>query len=58
MDELGRLLLSVCAIVPKGVVVFLPSYDYEQQAGHSVHTTPVLLLAPKLTSLPFVDACV
>lgn len=30
MDELGRLLVNVCTAVPKGVVCFLPSYDYEK----------------------------
>jgi chromosome transmission fidelity protein 1 len=31
LDEIGRLLVNVCAVVPKGVVVFLPSYEYEKQ---------------------------
>ncbi|GAB5036393.1 atp-dependent rna helicase ddx11-like protein 8-like [Nannochloropsis oceanica] len=30
MDELGRLLLNVCTIIPGGVVVFFPSYGYEE----------------------------
>lgn len=29
MDELGRALLNVCTVTPGGVVVFLPSYQYE-----------------------------
>ncbi|EDN92053.1 hypothetical protein SS1G_07915 [Sclerotinia sclerotiorum 1980 UF-70] len=28
MDELGRVLLNVCTIVPDGVVVFFPSYNF------------------------------
>ena len=30
MDELGRAILNIAACVPAGVVVFLPSYDYER----------------------------
>nr|XP_003700633.1 PREDICTED: probable ATP-dependent RNA helicase DDX11 [Megachile rotundata] len=30
MDELGRALLNVCNIVPAGIVVFLPSYNFEE----------------------------
>jgi chromosome transmission fidelity protein 1 len=30
MDELGRALVSLAAVVPAGLVVFLPSYDYER----------------------------
>ncbi|KAL6431362.1 hypothetical protein ACFW04_007181 [Cataglyphis niger] len=29
LDELGRALLNVCNIVPAGIVVFFPSYSYE-----------------------------
>jgi hypothetical protein len=28
MDELGRLLLNVCRVVPQGVVAFFPSFEY------------------------------
>ncbi|XP_068203426.1 ATP-dependent DNA helicase DDX11 isoform X1 [Palaemon carinicauda] len=31
LDELGRVLVNLCAIVPGGIVCFLPSYDYEQK---------------------------
>jgi len=31
LDELGRLLLSLAASVPDGIVVFLPSFGYEEQ---------------------------
>ena len=35
MDELGRVLLDVCARVPDGVVVFVPSFGYEEElVGH------------------------
>jgi chromosome transmission fidelity protein 1 len=30
IDELGRLLVNVCRVVPEGIIVFLPSFDYEQ----------------------------
>ncbi|KOO28545.1 pre-mRNA-splicing factor [Chrysochromulina tobinii] len=33
LDELGRLLLSLAASVPDGIVVFLPSFGYEEQVG-------------------------
>lgn len=29
IDELGRILVNVCTMVPGGVVCFLPSYQYE-----------------------------
>ncbi|KAL0127028.1 hypothetical protein PUN28_005395 [Cardiocondyla obscurior] len=29
LDELGRALLNLCNIVPAGIVVFFPSYNYE-----------------------------
>ncbi|XP_076445975.1 ATP-dependent DNA helicase DDX11-like [Babylonia areolata] len=31
LEELGRGLINVCSVVPGGVVVFFPSYDYEQR---------------------------
>lgn len=31
LDELGRVLVNVCTVVPGGVVCFLPSYDYEDK---------------------------
>ena len=30
MCELGRALQNICNIVPAGIVVFLPSYSYEE----------------------------
>lgn len=30
MDELGRALLNISNIVPAGIVVFLPSYNFEE----------------------------
>lgn len=29
LDELGRALLNLCNVVPAGIVVFFPSYKYE-----------------------------
>ncbi|XP_064405283.1 ATP-dependent DNA helicase DDX11-like isoform X2 [Halichondria panicea] len=34
LDELGRALVNLCTVVPGGIVVFFPSYDYEKR----VHT--------------------
>lgn len=31
IDELARLVLNICALVPDGIVIFFPSYHYEQQ---------------------------
>jgi len=31
MDELGRLVLNVCRLVPGGLIIFSPSYAYESQ---------------------------
>lgn len=31
LDELGRLLVNVCNVIPAGVVVFFVSYDYEDR---------------------------
>ncbi|XP_076648589.1 ATP-dependent DNA helicase DDX11 isoform X2 [Halictus rubicundus] len=30
LDELGRALVNICNIVPAGIVVFLPSYNFEE----------------------------
>ena len=30
MEELGRVVYNVCNVVPGGIVVFFPSYDYEK----------------------------
>ncbi|XP_014677194.1 PREDICTED: probable ATP-dependent RNA helicase DDX11 isoform X2 [Priapulus caudatus] len=32
IDELGRLLMNVCNVVPRGIVCFFPSYNYEKLA--------------------------
>jgi chromosome transmission fidelity protein 1 len=29
LNELGRILINVCNVVPAGVVCFFPSYEYE-----------------------------
>jgi chromosome transmission fidelity protein 1 len=31
IDELGRLALNACGVVPGGVVVFFPSFSYADQ---------------------------
>ena len=31
MDEIGRVVSSICKVVPSGVVVFFPSYRYEEE---------------------------
>lgn len=30
LDELGRALLNLCNIIPAGIIVFLPSYNFEE----------------------------
>ncbi|KAI5073385.1 hypothetical protein GOP47_0011398 [Adiantum capillus-veneris] len=42
MEELGRLLFNLCCIVPEGVVVFLPSFEYEQQLYSAWQLTGIL----------------
>lgn len=31
MDELGQSIYNICSLVPKGVVIFLPSYTFLDQ---------------------------
>lgn len=40
LDELGRLMTNVCKLVPGGVVCFLASYGYLDQASHETWTIP------------------
>lgn len=42
LDELGRTLINICNIVPAGIVVFLPSYGYEDLLFKHLETTGVL----------------
>jgi hypothetical protein len=56
MDELGRLLFNVCAAVPKGVVCFLPSYDYEKALVAHWTTTGALCRLQSKKVLPY-GAC-
>jgi chromosome transmission fidelity protein 1 len=30
LNELGRILINVCNVVPAGIVCFFPSYEYEK----------------------------
>ena len=39
LDELGRVLINLCNLIPAGFVVFFPSYKFENEAyGHWVKT--------------------
>ncbi|XP_064636727.1 ATP-dependent DNA helicase DDX11-like [Lineus longissimus] len=31
LDELGRIMFNLCNLIPGGIVVFFPSYDYERR---------------------------
>lgn len=59
MSELGRTLQNICNIVPAGIVVFLPSYSYEELLYKYLENSGVLaklgskkcvFREPKLTS--------
>jgi chromosome transmission fidelity protein 1 len=41
INELGRLLLNVCAVVPAGLVVFFPSYAFEDSVWKHFHESGV-----------------
>lgn len=30
LNELGRILINVCNVIPAGIVCFFPSYEYEK----------------------------
>lgn len=42
IEELGRLVLNMCNLVPDGVVMFFPSYHYEQQVISTWETSGML----------------
>ena len=42
LDELGRVLCNICNIVPGGIVIFFPSYAYEQKVYDHFCKTKVL----------------
>jgi len=42
MDELGRVLVSICSMVPDGIVVFFCSYDHLQKTYAYFEKTSVL----------------
>jgi chromosome transmission fidelity protein 1 len=42
IDELGRSILTLCSVVPKGFVVFLPSYNYENTVFMRWRATGIL----------------
>ena len=51
IDELGRSVLNLCSVVPKGFVVFLPSYKYESLIFQRWRTTGLLTQLEKKRSL-------
>ena len=51
IDELGRVVLNLCNVVPKGFVVFLPSYNYESQIFQRWRATGLLAQLEKKKSL-------
>ena len=42
IDELGRVIMNMCNVVPSGFVVFLPSYKYESQVFQRWRSTGML----------------
>lgn len=42
LDELGRILVNVCNIIPAGVVCFFPSYEYESFVFQHFQKTNVI----------------
>lgn len=42
LDELGRILLNFCNVIPAGIVVFLPSYDYENIIYEYLNKTGII----------------
>lgn len=42
IDELGRTVLNICCVVPDGVVLFLPSYSYEEVVSARWKATGIL----------------
>lgn len=37
LNEIGRTLLNLCSVVPDGIVVFFPSYHYEETVYNFLH---------------------
>ncbi|CAG0878860.1 unnamed protein product [Darwinula stevensoni] len=42
LDEFGRVLVNLCNIVPGGIVVFFPSYEFEKNAHALLERTGVI----------------
>ncbi len=42
LEDLGRTILSVITLIPGGVVVFFPSYDYAELALKSLESSKIL----------------
>ncbi|XP_058793640.1 ATP-dependent DNA helicase DDX11 [Phymastichus coffea] len=51
LNELGRTLVNLCNIVPAGIVVFLPSYGYEELLFKHLDSTEVLAKIRKKKSI-------
>ena len=51
IDELGRVIMNLCSVVPKGFVVFLPSYSYESQVFQRWRSTGLLSQIDKRKSV-------
>lgn len=51
IDELGRVVLNLCNVVPKGFIVFLPSYKYESQIFQRWRSTGLMSQLEKRKSL-------
>ena len=52
IDELARVLCNVCTVVPGGVVVFFPSYDYEVRFLLMFRMKSCLFTCPGAPSVP------
>ncbi|XP_071452150.1 ATP-dependent DNA helicase DDX11 [Hetaerina americana] len=42
VNELGRVLLNMCNVIPAGIIVFFPSYDYEKFAYEMLEKKGIL----------------
>ncbi|XP_077295198.1 ATP-dependent DNA helicase DDX11 [Arctopsyche grandis] len=42
LNEIGRILMNICNIVPGGVVCFFPSYDYEKLVYNHLQSNKIL----------------
>ncbi len=54
LDELGRTILNLCNVVPGGIVVFFPSYDYEKKVHAHWEASGILSKLEKRKKVNFV----